>query len=64
MGSAVITGRVKIDDFVTVGSNSTILPDLQLGHHSFIGAGAVVTKNVSPHQTVVGIPAKGLDKRT
>lgn len=63
MGSAVVTGRVEIEDFVTVGSHATILPDLHLGNCCVVGAGAVVTANVLPSQTVVGIPAKPLQAK-
>lgn len=42
----------------TIGANATILPGLVLGHHSFVGAGAVVTKNVLPYALVQGNPAQ------
>ena len=62
MGSAYIAGRVKIENFVSVGANATILPDIVLGEGSIIGAGAVVTKNVKPYDVVVGNPARFLKK--
>ena len=42
----------------TVGTNATILCGTELGHHAFIGAGAVVTKNVLPYELWVGNPAR------
>jgi len=58
MGSAAITGRCSLHAFATIGTNATVLPDLVVGESSFVGAGAVVAKNVEPGTTVVGVPAK------
>ena len=63
MGSAVITGRVSIGNYTTIGTNATILPDLDLESHVVVGAGAVVTKDVAQGNTVIGIPAKSMHKR-
>jgi UDP-2-acetamido-3-amino-2,3-dideoxy-glucuronate N-acetyltransferase len=41
----------------TVGANATILCGNEIGSYAFIGAGAVVTKNVLPFAIVVGNPA-------
>ena len=42
----------------TIGANSTIICGHEIGEYAFIGAGAVVTKNVKPYALVVGNPAK------
>jgi UDP-2-acetamido-3-amino-2,3-dideoxy-glucuronate N-acetyltransferase len=42
----------------TIGANSTIVCGNTLGEYCFIGAGAVVTKNVANYALVVGNPAK------
>lgn len=42
----------------TIGANSTIVCGNTIGTYSFIGAGAVVTKDVPNHALVVGNPAK------
>lgn len=42
----------------TIGANATIVCGVTLGEHSFVGAGAVVTKDVPAYATVYGIPAK------
>lgn len=47
-----------IQEFVSIGANATILPGLTVGSYAIVGAGSVVTKNVLPHQIVVGNPAK------
>jgi UDP-2-acetamido-3-amino-2,3-dideoxy-glucuronate N-acetyltransferase len=42
----------------TIGANATIVCGLELGEYCFVGAGAVVTKNVKPFALMVGNPAK------
>ena len=42
----------------TIGANATIVCGTTLGRYCFIGAGALVNKNVSDHALVVGNPAK------
>jgi UDP-2-acetamido-3-amino-2,3-dideoxy-glucuronate N-acetyltransferase len=42
----------------TIGANATILCGIKIGKYAFIGAGAVVTKNVADYALVVGNPAK------
>lgn len=43
---------------VSIGANATIVCGHDIGEYSFIGAGAVVTKEVLPFELVVGNPAK------
>lgn len=47
-----------IEDGVSIGANSTILPGVKIGSKAVIGAGSVVTKDVLPNTTVFGNPAK------
>jgi len=42
----------------TIGANSTIICGNIIGRYAFIGAGAVVTKDVKPFALVVGNPAR------
>lgn len=42
----------------SVGANATIVCGVELGAYSFVGAGAVVTRDVAPHALVVGTPAR------
>jgi len=42
----------------SIGANATIVCGHDIGEFAFIGAGAVVTKNVQPYALVVGNPAK------
>ncbi len=43
-----------------IGANTTILPGVEIGKNSLIGAGCVVTKHVAPDTVVAGNPAKKL----
>lgn len=42
----------------TIGANATIVCGNDIGEYAFIGAGAVVTKNVPAYALLVGNPAK------
>ena len=42
----------------TLGANATILCGVTIGRYAFVGAGAVVTKNVPDHALVAGNPAR------
>lgn len=42
----------------TIGANATIVCGTRLGKHCFVGAGAVITKNVPAYALMVGNPAK------
>jgi UDP-2-acetamido-3-amino-2,3-dideoxy-glucuronate N-acetyltransferase len=42
----------------TIGANATIVCGVTIGKYSFIGAGAVVNRNVKPYALVVGNPAR------
>jgi len=42
----------------SIGANATIVCGHDIGEYAFIGAGAVVTKNVPPYALVIGNPAR------
>ncbi len=42
----------------TIGANATIVAGVTLGPYCFVGAGAVVIRDVPAHALVVGVPAK------
>ena len=49
---------VKIGKNVWIGSDSTILPGVEIGDGAVIGAGSIVTKNVPANSIAVGSPAR------
>ena len=46
----------------SIGTGATILGGLTIGERAFIGAGAVVTRDVPPDATVAGNPAQVIRK--
>jgi sugar O-acyltransferase (sialic acid O-acetyltransferase NeuD family) len=58
-----ITGHCYIDEDCSVGTGAILLPKVRLGKNVTVGAGAVVTRNVEDGLTVVGIPAKPINKK-
>jgi UDP-2-acetamido-3-amino-2,3-dideoxy-glucuronate N-acetyltransferase len=60
--SAIIRKNSYVSTLVgkgaTIGANATIVCGNNIGKYAFIGAGAVVTKEVKPYALVVGNPAK------
>ncbi len=42
----------------TIGANATIVCGHEIGAYAFIGAGAVVTKEIAPYALFVGNPAR------
>jgi acetyltransferase-like isoleucine patch superfamily enzyme len=46
-----------VEDDVSIGSGAIIMCGIHLGAGSHVGCGAVVTKDVPPGETVVGVPA-------
>ncbi len=52
----VIETRVKRG--ASIGSNATILAGITIGEYALIGAGAVVTHDVTDYAIVAGVPAR------
>jgi UDP-2-acetamido-3-amino-2,3-dideoxy-glucuronate N-acetyltransferase len=50
--------RTHVGKGVSIGANATIVCGHDIGEYAFIGAGAVVTKNVPPYALVIGNPAR------
>jgi UDP-2-acetamido-3-amino-2,3-dideoxy-glucuronate N-acetyltransferase len=50
--------RTLVKRGATIGANATIVCGHDIGEFAFVGAGAVVTKPVSPYSLVVGNPAR------
>jgi acetyltransferase EpsM len=59
---ARLGGCVQLDDEVFIGLNAAIIQGLRVGENAIVGAGAVVTRNVAPGVTVVGVPARPVSK--
>ena len=58
MPSVNVSGEVKIEQGVYVGTGAKIINLLEIGENTIVGAGAVVSKSLPANCTAVGIPAK------
>jgi len=63
MGGAALAGCVDLNPYATVGTNATVLPHLIIGEGAYIGAGAVVTKDIPPWTIAYGNPARVMRER-
>lgn len=50
--------KTRVGRGASIGANATIVCGNDIGEFAFIGAGAVVTKDVPPYALVVGNPSK------
>lgn len=57
-----LSGGVEIGSRCLVGAGATVLQYLKIGDEVTVGAGSVVTKDVAAGTTVVGVPARPLDR--
>ena len=55
--------RTEIGDDVFIGCDSILVAPVTIGSEAVTGAGSVVTKNVEPGHTVVGIPARSIKSK-
>lgn len=51
-------GPIIIRDNCMIGIKSIILPNVEIGPNSIVGAGSVVTHNIPPNSVYAGNPAK------
>ena len=50
--------KTLVKEGASIGANATIICGTTIGKHAFIGAGAVITKDVPDYALMVGVPAK------
>ncbi|MBG6128695.1 UDP-2-acetamido-3-amino-2,3-dideoxy-glucuronate N-acetyltransferase [Aquimarina sp. EL_43] len=50
--------KTNVGKGATIGANATVVCGHDIGTYAFVGAGAVITKNIKPYALVVGNPAK------
>lgn len=60
---ARISQGITVEDDVWIGSGAKILDGVTIGHNSIVGAGAVVSQDVPSYATVLGNPARVVQKR-
>lgn len=61
---ARVSGWCTLEPGSYLGAGAIILPRITIGADAVVGAGAVVTRDVPPGTTVVGVPARELKSAT
>lgn len=60
---AEVLRRTIIGNDVWIGNNAIVIAGVNIGDGAIIGAGAVVTKDVTPYDIVGGVPARKIGER-
>ncbi len=60
---ASLCGNVHVGEGTHIGAGATVIPNLRIGKWCKIGAGAVVIRDIPDFSTVVGNPARILNKK-
>ncbi len=55
---AHLAGNVQVQEGCYIGMGAHVIQGITIGEWSVIGAGAVVIRDIPPHVTAVGVPAK------
>jgi acetyltransferase-like isoleucine patch superfamily enzyme len=55
---------IRVERGASIGSGAVILGGVEIGADSLVGAGAVVTRDVGPRETVAGNPARPISGRS
>jgi len=58
-----VVEKIVIEDDVSIGMGVIILPGVRIGKGAIIGAGSVVTKDVSPLTVGYGVPFRSRRQR-
>ena len=56
--------KTMIEDKVVIGAGALIMPGVTIYKGAFIGAGAVITKDVKAGETVIGNPGRVMNNAT
>lgn len=58
-----ISGGVRIDDGTLIGAGATIKQEIKIGSNCIVAAGAVVIRDVPAGTTVMGVPARVVERK-
>lgn len=59
----VKTGKIHIGKHAIIGTNSILLPDIEIGEGTTVGAGCLVNKSLEPWSIYVGSKPKKIGER-
>lgn len=57
-----LSGGVLVGNASHIGTSATVIQSIKIGESSIVGAGAVVVKDITAGTTVVGVPAKEIQR--
>lgn len=66
MNTVEMLGRqrsVIVENYVWIGTNATILPNVRIGLGAVVATGAVVTRSVEKFNVVAGVPSRVIKER-
>jgi acetyltransferase-like isoleucine patch superfamily enzyme len=63
IATSLVIQPVRVGLGADIGMNASILPGVQIGAHSMVGAGGVVTRDVPDYAVVAGVPARVIRDR-
>lgn len=61
--NAALGGAVEVGALAHVGLGASVIPCVKIGARARVGAGAAVIRDVPPHLTVAGVPARPIASR-
>lgn len=61
-GRTVVSGGCTVGENCLIGIGACVINGINIGHNVTVGAGSVVIRDVPDHLTVVGVPAKPIQK--
>lgn len=51
-------GKILVKEGASIGAGTIIMPNITIGRYAMIGAGSIVTKDVTDYGLVIGCPAR------
>ena len=59
----LVGGKIKLEKFAAVGTNSILMPGVTMAEGSVLGAGSLLNGDTEPWTIYVGTPARAIKKR-
>lgn len=59
---ATLSGGIEVGDGVHIGCGATVIQQIRIHTRSVVGAGALVIRDVPEDRTVIGVPAKEVNR--